>query len=192
MKMKHLTASILALALAGTPVYGSVTIQIISDSSRGLILDSTGAPLVDGSLMRVGFFDVEINDLTVSELLDPSLVEPLFTEFTSFSSSLGNFLDTDLNLLATNPLEQIYIWVFNASDPNLATEYGIFTSTGWTSPNDGGSLNMLSSEIDETKVGTTDESTPTNYLLTPVPEPAHFAVIFGLFGLGVVIWRRRR
>lgn len=191
---KRILGSLSLLVVFAVFVQASVTVQIISNTTTGQFQDSNGDLLADGSLMRVGFFDVNIdwNSYSESQLLDVSFIETLFTGFTSFTSSLGNFQASDLNLTTTNPNQQLYAWVFNSPTPETATEYGIFTAATWLSPNDGGTVNMLPSAIDETVVGSEDGSTPTNYLLTPVPEPAHFAMVFGLLGLGVVLWRRRR
>jgi len=182
-----------SLCLGAVSSFGAVTVQIIANASTGQVQDSTGTALPDGSLMRVGFFDVTgLQNLTPSQLLDASLVEPLFTEFKTFTSASGDFLQFDNTLDATNVGDQVYLWVFNSSLAATATEYGIFSSSTWNSPADTGSLNMVSSAINETIAGSTDGSSPTNYLLTPVPEPAHYAALLGLVGLAVAMWRRRR
>ncbi|MGC9452214.1 MAG: PEP-CTERM sorting domain-containing protein [Oceanipulchritudo sp.] len=169
----------------------TVTVQIIANSTTGQIQDSTAATLPDGSLMRVGFFDIPaLTSLTPSELLDYDIVNPLFTEFVTFTSASGNFLANDSSLPATNVGDQVYLWVFDSPTAPTATEYGIFTSTLWLSPADTGSLNMVSSAINTITVGSTAGSSPTNYLLTPVPEPAHFALLLGSLGLGVILLRR--
>ena len=179
--------------------YAAVSIQVRANSIVGQYLDSDGATLPDGSVMRIGLFDVSaLNNLTPSELLDYNALNSIFTEWTSISSASGNFLSliNSIDLLPSSQTnDPVFAWVFNAALPTNATAYGVFTASGspaWTVPADNGSLIMNAADINEVRVGSTDASSPTNYLLTPVPEPASYAAFLGLVGLCLAAWRRRR
>jgi hypothetical protein len=68
---------------------------------------------------------------------------------------------------------------FLASPAVLASEFTALTA--------GLGSSLPGATVMEVIVGT-----PGSITLTAVPEPAHFAMIFGALGLGFVLWRRRR
>ena len=71
------------------------------------------------------------------------------------------------------------------------TEIGIFSDTSWSflsvGNNPGEVIDFYTSDVTEFLVGSQG-----SLVLAAVPEPATYALVFGIFSLGIVFWRRRR
>jgi hypothetical protein len=182
-----------SLILSGTHVHSNIDIQIIAIESTGQYLQSNQSTLADGSLLRLGTFDdVALGNLTAGQLADFSTVDGLFTEYATFTSSGGNITGVQNIPFPGTSGDALYTWVFDSNDTGTANEYGIFNSSSWLSPPDGGTANLVSISIDNIVFGSSAGSGPADYLLAAVPEPATYAAIFGVLGLALVMWRRRR
>lgn len=103
-------------------------------------------------------------------------------ELTSGAGNLGDGLDN------------FYAQVYGTSD-TVGLEPGSWTLSALGSSldevNEFNQISLISSDVnqyafDELRVGTTWES------VTGVPEPRTYAMLFGFFALGFVLWRRRR
>jgi hypothetical protein len=73
------------------------------------------------------------------------------------------------------------IW-FESNSANEGDSYGFHTDAGLVLPSDGSSVSFVS------EIGTNTKTAS----FTVVPEPAHYAALVGLLGLGMVLLRRRR
>jgi hypothetical protein len=87
----------------------------------------------------------------------------------------------------------LFLWVFNNSNPSNATEWGIFSAnSGWSFPSDLGTESLQTSEISLSSVyrGSENSDNGLEYRLAPIPEPSS-AVMLMLVG-GVWAGKRRR
>jgi len=191
--MKKVSFLTFIFAASAISANATITIQAISNSATGLILDSSEQSLGETGYMRIGVFDeAALELLSISELADYDTVDSLFTEYTTFTSASGNFLSNTNITYPGTAGENLYAWVFNSTSPESADEYAIFGSSSWTVPNDTGTANLVSSQINNVVFGSTIAGSPTNYALSPVPEPSTFAAIAGVLALGFTATRRRR
>jgi hypothetical protein len=86
----------------------------------------------------------------------------------------------------------LFVWVFNNSNPLNATEWGIFSaSSGWEFPSDLGTEVLRTSELTPASVYRGSFNSPENeFRLAPIPEPSS-AVMVMLVG-GLWAGKRRR
>ena len=91
--------------------------------------------------------------------------------------------------------ERVVIAITSASTPDAITsndDFGFAASTVVSLAGEGFTFGFAPSfggaSVAEVIVGQPGSIT----LVSLVPEPAHFAVLAGILGLGVVLWRRRR
>lgn len=148
--MKGLLA-VLGLGCGLLSSQADITVQLLAIPETGPFVQADGSALADGSVARVGYFDeAGLNGLDAAGLRDFATVDALFAEVTRFSSAAGNYQsNTNLSVSAAGGTgRQIYVWVFNGSEPSASTQSGIFTDPSWTVPTDFGTLNMVSQSID--------------------------------------------
>ena len=94
----------------------------------------------------------------------------------------------------TSGTQQLYMWVFNSSNPATATQWGIFTDASWTFPPNLGAANMTmnSSGIQPLRYGGTTGSDYELASIPAVPEPSTFALLAGAMAIGITFICRRR
>ncbi|NDV61771.1 hypothetical protein G0Q06_04845 [Puniceicoccales bacterium CK1056] len=135
--------------------HADITIQVIAIPATGAFLQADESALPDGSIARVGYFDeAGLSGLDASGLRNFGTLDALFTEVTSFPSRSGNIQgNTNVSVSTAGGVgRRIYLWIYNGGNPESATQSGIFTDPNWTVPSDLGSLNMVSSAIDEADI----------------------------------------
>ncbi|HAV12619.1 MAG TPA: hypothetical protein DCX06_03845 [Opitutae bacterium] len=164
----------------------NISLQLIANSSTGLIQSEEGASLANSGFARVGTF----SDLVGLDSF--ATAESKFTEFTNFTSSGGLFqgINNVSNQGATGAL--LYIFVTDIADVNNANEFGIFGSSSWTVAIPGGLSNLVSSQTQSALAGSIVAGSPNTYRLEAVPEPSAYAAIAGLLALSWVAIRRRK
>ena len=172
-------------------------------SSNGTALTSPNSSL------RIGTFSVVPNDpaLTGTDFaaLD-ALFTPLGTENVdagsgNTSASLQNPYTTPgvhggavtgVTTTFLSPNTALYLWIFNNNDPSAAGEWGIFHDPAWVAPNDLGSVNLATFQINQASDAITGRHNIGDgaIQLAVVPEPS--TSLFALFSAGLLVLRRRR
>jgi hypothetical protein len=185
---------IFAFLLAASAANAAVSVNIFANSTIGLYVDSEGDILDSGDLLVYGTFDEAAYDLlTESEQSDYSTVSSLFTVIGSVTAdSSGEFLAVGVEVSSSDvdSGDQLYVWVFNSSSADTATEWGIFSSsnTNWDFAADPGVSTLSTATLDNIVVGSVSGD---NFALSAVPEPSAYAAIAGLLALSWVMVRRR-
>ena len=200
-----------SLLLAASAWSAPVSITVNSNGGSPYT-DAFGTPLLPGSVIRIGQFDVSGGNLaTLQTSNDYLAIDALFTPLAENLLNAGTVNEAgapgqqivindlfaagdvfgqienieDTYFLAGTPL---YAWVFNSPDPLTATQWGIFTSTtGWGFPMNPGSETLSTFEIDTTIRG---NDTGTQFQLAPVPEPG--SMVLMLIGTCLLFFRARR
>lgn len=208
-----LPAKILVLstfsALCGTLSGQSINIDygsIFSGADGLFFADSSGQRFGTGNdaIIAVGYFGNALNNNSFSEYLaDFNLVTS--SNFDGNVSSPGYYQAGDSGLSGPTisaaqgevPYVMIFAGISDISNASSATEYLVYRDTGWAlfpAPNTpAADLNLQTFQPDTIVIGSLNSSADGFEMNTvAVPEPSHFALAFGLIGLGVVIWRRRR
>lgn len=187
------------------------------------LTDSLGAPLAPGSLLLVGTFN--INDATIqANANNPTFLAQHFIQFGSstignnVSNLAGYWFQHSVNSISSLGVgsSRIYIWAFNSSSMNTATEQGIFSqteNTQWFFPASDDPLILPNRSIDLTDLTTGDPHVlatgadiviggfnSTNNLTTNqpmfstalilIPEPTTYAL--AAIGGAIVFLLRRR
>ncbi len=216
MKKRSLLSTLAVLALFGTATSRAATVSISVTSLGGSpsFVDSLGTFLAAGDVVRVGFFNTstQANLTTLETSNSYAAVNALFTALAEGNSGGGTVSETGApgnqmvinDLVGTSgsvfgsigsvdaafctPGTEMAIWVFNSSDPQNASEWGIFTtSSGWEFPSSPGSQTMSTSEINDVIRGSQNGS---NYALSVVPEPGSWVLL--MVGAVVLNYRRHR
>jgi len=211
-----LTYSILCLLfMLVMPAQAAVSITVNSNGGSPYA-DSSGAILTNGSVVRVGYFDLN-NPLVVAALQTSNsfidintLFKPLAEGILNAGSTtsgntlvinsvggagaiFGSITGIDATYIPTNA--DLAVWVFNDSNTAAATQWGIFSATtrvgaNWDFPNDLGSSTLSTFEIDVVLRGTnTGSQFRLASLVAPVPEPGSLLLLLSATGLLI---RRRR
>lgn len=208
------------LFLCAGPARAAVTITVNSNGGSPFA-DSSGTLLTDGSIVRVGYFDLGStsvlntlqNSSTFSEIdaLFTPLAEGLANAGTvNQSGATGQFLVIN-SLPSTGAIfgsiqgisasyftagMDLSVWVFNHSSLLSATEWGIFSATtqpsaNWGFPNDLGASTLSTFEIDTVVRG---QDTGSQFLLAPstVPVPEPGSLLLVMTASGLFAGRRRR
>ncbi len=208
------------LFLLAGPVRAAVTITVNSNGGSPFA-DSSGSLLADGSIVRVGYFD--LGSLSVLNTLQNSStfseIDALFTPLAEGIANAGTVNQTGATgeFLVINSLPtsgaifgsiqgisasyltagmDLSVWVFNDSALLSATEWGIFSATtqpttNWDFPNDLGASTLSTFEIDTVVRG---EDTGGQFRLAPstVPVPEPGSLLLVMIASGVFMGRRRR
>lgn len=201
---------ILALALTTSLTAASWSATLNFDSTASLWEDSSGTLLVDGSLVRLGFFDTsgafDFAFIGTAAFDTFAEVDAFFTEYgTSVTSSpvtagfqlggVGSSSDTG---------NQLFYWGFNAATGAAATEWAIVTNSNAaffvpTDPLPGSTSIDLGLAPGTRSVLFGSESTNLGFggwalniqtELVVVPEPSTYAMM--ALGLVVLLVARRR
>lgn len=213
--MKAFVFLFLAL-LMGLPAHAATVSISLSSNAGPKFATSGGSLLVNGSVIRIGVFNVSgLNLSTLQTSNDYGLVESLFTPLAetqpnggtvtqsgNSSQNLiinslvgsGNVLGQVSNIESTYLAAgtQLYAWVFNDANPALSTEWGIFTATsGWNFPNALGSETLATFEVNSIIRGSTTGGVTTadQLRLSAVPEPGSALLMLAAAAL---LPRRRR
>ena len=173
--------------------------------------------LPSGNLITIGTFgSIDFASINTDGVVDPSTelltLRDNYTQFpadgsgTSLSGEQIGATAGDFTLEFGNAAtagtsfenQDLYLTVFKLSgDSSILSpdwtnvfEVGVFRDSNWdfgslSSPQD--TLTLRTEQVDKFLIGSQG-----SLVLAPAPEPSHFALAFGLIGLGVVVWRRRR
>lgn len=194
-------ANIIANSLASSPDGTSPAKQVVS---------SAGAALPVNSLVRVGFFNDPAVNIAILAGDDFAAIDALFTPLGENPNSAADGTTGPIRINATGQYggsiqnvasayapenTPLYVWVLNQSTADAnATEWAIFRDATWRMPNEIGSLNLLTWQIDEpSEVIRGTLNTASNQIrLAPaqsIPEPGAAALALAAM---VVLRRRRR
>jgi len=200
-------------------------ISIIGAGTTNLVLSSSTTPLALGDIVEIGYFSNTANlgtDNTLSDLT--SIFKPIgqgSADGDTLNQTNGSGNDTlvinnyggvtgafegQFNNVNAGYIPQgdlLYMWVFNSSNINTATEWGIFEDlpfsghTGWVVPASPGSVSVVLANSDVTAIrgGSTVINGTTDFTLAniaTVPEPSTFASLVPILILGCAFLLRRR
>lgn len=201
--------------LLGLPAHAATVSISLSSNAGPKFASSAGSLLVNGSVIRIGVFDVAgLNLTTLQTSNDYNTINALFrpigeglanagtvTQSGNSGSSLiinslvgtGNVLGQIGNIDSTyyTTGTQLYAWVFNNTTPTAATEWGIFTaSSGWNFPSALGSETLATFEVNSIIRGSTTggPTTSDQLRLSAVPEPGSALMLLA----AAMLPRRRR
>jgi len=201
--MKSVLAIIMVLVLCGQAWSATVSISMSSNGGP-MFATSTGDLLNFGSTIRIGTFNTTGGNLAILQNSnDYAVVNALFmplgenialagtvsqannsgsmltiNDFFGTGNVLGQIANIEASYLAAGT--QLFAWVFDATLPQNATQWGIYSSSsGWSFPNGLGSETLASFEIDTVVRGATTGGTTSSdrFNLAPVPEPASLFLI---------------
>lgn len=186
MKIKSLI--ILATAImASSAAVAQLGVVNVALTDAGSILNNDGSALADGTVAQFGLFDETSYDALGALQTDFTSVDALFTPIGSLSSSSGSITGGFAPSTGTAG-DKIFVWVANNSDFSIATEWGIWSSSAPT-------FDLTNSPgfsvIAGTNINNYVASEGSTLKMAAVPEPAHFAALFGFLALGFALWRRR-
>jgi hypothetical protein len=152
MKSFSILLSIALLSLSSSLRAGTITLSSVGGSQ---FADKSGALIAQGCAVRVGSFSVPSSTLTstgdygqLKTLFKPLAEGIVGAGSTVQSGGAGTVLRencfpgpgdifgsvSDISATYLPPDTQVYVWVFNNADPNLATQWGLFTAATWTAP----------------------------------------------------------
>ncbi len=211
-----LTYSILCLLLMlAMPAQATVSITVNSNGGSPYA-DSSGLILTNGSVVRVGYFDLT-NPTVVTTLQNSNTYIDINALFRPLAEGIANAgTSTSGNTLVINSVggagaifgsitgisstyiptnADLAVWVFNDANTASATQWGIFSATtqagtNWDFPSDLGSSTLSTFEINNILRGT---DTGTQFrlasIVAPVPEPGSLLLLLSATGLLI---RRKR
>jgi hypothetical protein len=207
-----LLAATVFLFLGAIAGRANVVITAISGTSN-LVLSATGGILDQGDLVRLGFFSSTANLGTDNSFSDlNSIFTPIGeglvgsgtlsqsgnggnTMDINYASGMGTFSGA-FNGVSASYLpagDQLFLWVFNSTDPNAATQWGIFDATSWTFPSNLGTANLsLSSPNITVFRGSVSGANFELGAIPAVPEPRAGPLIMGALVLGGACWKGKR
>jgi hypothetical protein len=205
----HTLLPVLITLFAVGQARATVTITVNSNGGPKYVT-STGTDLALGNVVRVGTFDISGGTGLLTSSNDFAALNAIFTPLAEGRANGGtatganispqnvsiNNTGTTGNVfsqitgVAGNYIPQgtqLYVWVFNNSNPAAASEWGIFSSTNvlWDFPPDLGSATLSSGTADVVYRGTLQGGA---LRLAAIPEPSSFA----LLALGLACFTRRR
>jgi hypothetical protein len=215
-----ITALVLSAAIANSQTVDLTSVNAGFPPSSTTIAQNSGSLLDAGNRIMIGTFDTS-SEASATDYFNTNGTDlnTLLGDFSSISTSISltslgdkdatlsgagtvSFSAGGVNTELPSPLnnQKIFIWVFktDANDANLGTsfsnvtEHGIFS--GVTSDWNFGTM-AVPTDAKTLRLGEVSQffvAEGSALQLALVPEPAHFAALFGFLALGVVLWRRRR
>jgi hypothetical protein len=195
-----------AIALGQTSSNAQSTVNFSAAPGERAVMDSANAPLSDGNVVQIGYFDSGFDVYGFSaDMIALSDSWNMFSETSiqTIFGQAGRFADNDSTADPTFDGRQIWMWIFKTSDNSgprptydNVTEYGLYTSTAgnWLFPEQGNlfpnnTTSVNSSEVMDMAFGTFDIN---NLILSPVPEPSLMGLAIVGGGLFFTLRRRRR
>ncbi len=173
-----LSTLILASAAEGANIIANSLANSGADLAKQVV-SSEGANLPEGSLVRVGYFDTSRGDVADLTGNDFSAIDIMFVALgedatwdadgttgpirINATGQFGGSIQNVANSYAPQDRE-LYLWVLNIPNPSTAGpdtqwEWAIFRDASWVVPNDIGSINLVTwqiNEADEVIKGTLD------------------------------------
>lgn len=212
-KVAAIGLAVLLVSVRGALAQYSVTLSSMPYSSSPQVLTQLGSSLSAGWALRVGTFDTSGgNSAVISTSTSFATLNDLFTPvleggsaggtlssnpsayYATVNDAFGNdgaFFQQidDVTLFAENT--PLHLWVFNSADPGSATEWGIFSGSGWMVPASFATVVMDTASIDSVLRGSFDGSNFRLSSVVVVPEPSGAVLLMsGTLLLG--FWRGRR
>ena len=215
------TIALLAMASAAVQAATvSVTVSSSGLGVPPKFVDSLGGFLTVGDAVRVGVFNTSTpaNLATLQTSNVFADVNALFTALGENIANAGTVLQGDAlgnpltgtNLVINNGLThnvfgqitnvdsnyytqgtELFLWVFNNADPTLATQWGIFTSSGgWEFPSGLGSTTLGTNENVVILRGSSLSGNLALDNISVVPEPGSWLLL--IVGAVALTGRRRR
>jgi hypothetical protein len=211
MLKKFLTLSAL-ICMAGA---ARATVTIVAEGlTPNLVLSSSGTALADGDLVRIGYFSstatlgtsnslASLNSIfkaigegnSDGDTLNESGVTGDTIEINNYGGTPGAFYGEFDNVSASYLQgDQLSMWVFNATTESAATQWGIFTSTGWEFPPDLSEVSVSLSSANISVLRGSNDGSDFELANIPasVPEPASFEAMTGAIAIGALALRRRK
>ena len=177
-----------------TPLVNGDLIRLGTFNSSGISILATSNSLstLDGDFTALG--EGNVGGGTLTETPQPAGNTMDINSFGGTSGAFyGSFSGVSSSYFATGTATQLYMWVFNSSDPNTATQWGIFDAPSWMFPANLGTVTMGlgSANIDPLR-GSVDGTDFELANLSGVPEPSTFTLMAGAVIVGSLVLRRRR
>ena len=162
---------------------------LLETSNDFSVLNALFRPLGEGQANGGNVSQSGGLNLTSSLVMNPTFTSGAF--FAPPGHLTGSIEDISATYLANGT--PLFAWVFNHSDPTQATEWGIFTSSMWTFPNDLSGLVMNTQNINDIVRGQNVGGTTAGQFrlasINAVPEPAGALL---LLCAGLMLHLRRR
>lgn len=196
MRIKLAILSLIACTIS----YGTVTIELNSagfsdsggtatnDMNFGLVFNTGGAVSFNagsydafditssGQFLNVG--GIATDDYYVfGTSIGVTEVGPPISFLDGYASYLSNI---SYGTITTG--DQFGVIWFESKSMTVGDNYGFYTDAGLLAPADPSTVSFSAFIGDDIK----------SAAFTAVPEPAEFAALFGIFALGLVLWRRRK
>jgi hypothetical protein len=188
-------------------------------TSSGVINIATGTPVPIGDTVWMGYFPTNdpsffLNNQTFSQLM-ASFTFLSSIQFGQDASAVpgggsivpsppGTYFGTVFGSVPTapanNPTSQLFIWMFNANNPALATQWAITTNSAWTLPSGSGSIGIdptIDGTVPNGALGLVVPNGSGNDIflgIVVIPEPSTYflGLVGGTAMLGALRLRRTR
>jgi hypothetical protein len=187
-------------------------------TSSGVINIATGTPVPIGDTVWLGYFPTNdpsffLNNQTFGQL-SASFTFLASIQFGQDASGVpggggivpspaGTYFGTVFGSVPTapanNPSSQLFIWMFNANNPALATQWAITTNSAWLLPSGSGNIGIDPTINGTVPVGALGLITPNasggfdvTLQIAPIPEPSTYflGLVGGTAMLGALRLRR--
>ena len=210
---------LLLITLLAAPAAISQANEVDYFTSSGVINIATGTPVPVGNTVWMGYFPTN----NPSFFLTNQTFSSLLANFTFLSSIQfgqdasavpgggsivpsppGTYFGTVFGSVPTapanNPTSQLFIWMFNANNPALATQWAITTNSTWTLPSGSGIIGIDPTVNGTVPLGALGLITPnvgggfdvTLQIAIPEPSTYFLGLVGGTAMLGALRLRRAR